>query len=171
MIVCLPAFFASTASLLPMLANVSAAGGVGISWGWMMGALLVWFISTVATWLVASKVTSAVLHEQNKQMAQAIETLFDKISSVFTRLDDLKDQIATGKEARKDCELRAVKSFATQDQFAQTLVEISANHREAMSKLETIGDKVRESVARVHRRVDETGDRLTRVEERTGKRP
>ncbi len=159
--------FAATALADPGVPGLAGRTG-GISWGFVGAALIVWALTTALTWLIAAKITSAVLREQNKNLRGIIDELKADVAKISSTIGKLYADINTLRTDRAGCELRATKRFATQIQFTQTLVEVSANHREVLERLDAMSDSFRESVAKVHSRVDELQERTTRTEERVG---
>jgi len=125
-------------------------GGTLESLGVNVGVLIV-------TWIISARVTTAVLKKQ-------IEALAAEIQSIHVTVRLLSDRIQRAESERASCELRCVKTFALKGEFAQLYGEIAGNHRETLGKIEASAKDSRESVARVHRRVDELAESVTRVE-------
>lgn len=135
----------------------SPLAAAGFSWSVILIGLLVWMLTTSATWLIAARVTTAVLREQNKTIRESVNGLLSDVRQLSKTISDIKQE-------RGKCELRAVKTFATREEFAQIIVETTANHREEMSKLDTIATSFRDSVGKVHGRADALAERVTRLE-------
>ncbi len=127
-----------------------------ISWGGIGERLL----STGIVAGVTAMVMLGVLKYQTRDLARAIVELTRTLKQHERDIADIRNE-------RTQCELRSVKTMATREEFAQTLVEVSANHREQMTRLDAIADSFRSSVAKAHGRVDALTERTTRVEERT----
>ena len=149
---------------LTALAQMQPAGS---AWGYIAGALVVWLVTTVLTWLIATRITTAVLREQTGQLREGLDRVSDELEGLQGGVRGLQANFNTLQNERTQCELRAVQRYATREEFAHTLVQAAANHREAMGKLDQIAAGVRESVGKVHGRVDDVAERVTRVEERT----
>ena len=166
-----PAFFVALA-----IAAGSAAGeadgiidpGPVMQWGNVIGYGIVCLLSSGLTWLVASKITTAVLREQNKRLGESVTELKGQMDRLSETIGTLYERINDGRQERSECELRAIKRYATRDELMQSLVQASANHREVMTAMDDVRKGIRESVAKVHGRVDQFADRVTRLEERAG---
>lgn len=132
----------------------------GISWSAVLVGVVAWLLTTAATWLIAARVTTAVLREQNKNIRESVGGLLADVRQLSNTISEIRQQ-------RGKCELRAVKTFATREEFAQIIIESAANHREEMTKLDNIANSFRNSVGKVHSRADALAERVTRLEAET----
>lgn len=154
--------------LLPLTAAIPAPAGTGFSWGFVTAAILIWLSTTAATWVVASKVTTAVLREQNKQLRESVSSLAGDVKKIGETIGKLYGEINSLKTERAQCELRAVKTFASRSELAQLLAEAAAGNARVVQKLDAMEQGVRGSVSKVHGRVDTLSERLVRVEAEKG---
>jgi len=116
-------------------------------------------------------VTVQVLKSQMRDMR-------DRLAEVAKTVGDLGDRAAAAETERMACELRCAenlrvqeKTFATREEFAMTLTEAVAGGKEQMDRLDQIASSFRKSVGEAHNRIDGLQERITRVEEHTGKGP
>ena len=153
-----PAFLcAMIASLAPIDSLAQADAGLVIPWGNVIGYGAVSLLATALTWLVAGKVSTSVLRQQNTQL--------DKSIAEHTRmLGELYDRVGEIRRERSECEIRAVRRFATAEQIIDASATVNGNHREVMSKLDGLQQSVRDSIRRVHDRVNGHQDRLVELE-------
>lgn len=105
-----------------------------------------------------------VIRWQMRSMSDALARLTDTVDGHETKLAALTQQ-------RTECELRASRHYATREEFAQVLVETAGSHRETMARLDGMGTSVRESVGKVHARLDDVSERLARIEGREPQQP
>ena len=141
-----------------------ASGDMVISWGYIVAYVLVYLFTTTLTWVVASRITTAVLREQNIQQKESMDKLSTDFAALATAFDAMKDSLATVRQERTECELMASKQFATREELAQLMVASSSSNRQMITAFGKLQDTVRNSIASVHRRVDELSERTTRVE-------
>lgn len=138
---------ASTPSFL-----LAQASGGGFAWGPLITSAVIQLVVAGITSVVAVRIAVAVLAKRTDQLER--------------RQDRHDDEIASIGEARHACELKAVKTYSTKDHFTRLLVDAAANHQQIVDRLDELGNRVRESVGKVHGRIDTLAERVTRVEER-----
>jgi len=138
-------------------AVAQASGGVEINWGWLLGGLVGWIITTALTWLVAARVSTAVLRAD-------VCTLSDEIRDLVKDIDTLRDK-------RAACELHAARTYVTQSQWVGQQVDLAALAEKLAEKTEAITSATHAQAGAAHERINQVLDRLTRCEERIRQAP
>ena len=135
---------------------LAGAPALEISWGWLVGALIFFGLTTGLAWLVAAKVTGA---GQGKQ----IENLTGNVDRLTTTVDTLATTVAShdsGMEKlrteRSDCEVRANKEFVTRAELVQLVKDNSDGRRHLFKKMDDL-----------HGRVTKLLEQVSRIEART----
>lgn len=145
-----------------LLAASDTSGTVTVNWGWRLATLLIWLVTNAITWFitnhVAGRVTSALLSQQNEQMTKAVNKLTDKVERLSTSVGKMHgkidDRVGQLRQERGACELKAAKTFSTREDLGGAMIRMSTNHSEQMEKLESIDKSVRDSLDKVHGRID-----------------
>ena len=153
----LPAFV-----LLPMLA---AAAGIEISRSHIVGTVVAGIVITmatnVATWLIANKITATrheerqnQLTENNKQMRDLIDELKGSVAEVTHTVNKLFGEIHDLDKERSNCEIRASQTYASNEQVGQLIVQQVSSNNALRNLIEDMAKGLRESIGKVHGRID-----------------
>ena len=129
--------------------------------GTVVAGILITVATNVATWLIANRLTAAryeerqkQLTENNKQMQHLIDELKGAVGEVTFTVNKLYGEIRRLDKDRSDCELRATNTYATNDQFAQIVVQLVSNNNAVLERIENTGREIRTSIGNIHKRVD-----------------
>lgn len=114
----------------------------------------------IATGIIAAItafVTLAVLRYQTRDLARAVEQLFKTAQAHEKQLAEMNNE-------RTKLELRTTKTFSTRAEYSHLLVQQASNHRELVGSIDDLGKSFRDSIGKVHKRVDGLADRTSRLE-------
>jgi hypothetical protein len=145
-----PALFAAAA--LSLLGPV-CMGAIDLDGGTIAGALVTQIILTSLTWIIAAKVTAAVLTTKVAQLTRDVEHLSRSVAAISAD--------------RTACELRSTKNYATWEGLATFQARADVSTKDILAAISSSAQEARDLNARVHARVDDIVQRLARLEERT----
>ncbi len=157
-----------TAALVMLATAVDATAApvavTAVNWPAVIGAVAASLLINAVTWLIAARVTTAVLREKNQHLAVLVQTLTTNLAAVTDAVANLRNDVANVRRERTECELKAARSFATREDFVQVVADAAGGLRSINTKLDTVAAAGRGSVSKAHGRVDELADRVTRIE-------
>ena len=128
-----------------------AAAGMEISWGWMVGGLILFGLTTAFTWIVAAKATGAGQGQRIKSLEDNMDRLtgnVDKLTNTVTSHDRRIEEIRT---ERSDCETRANQAFATRAEVLEAIKDNKDCRREIFKKLDEVHGRITKLVEQVGR--------------------
>ena len=131
--------------------------GITVDAGWIVGCTIVWLVSQLITAAVSAVIALRVQRRDIEALSAAVKTLFDNRDAHERRLDALNGQ-------RAACELRAAQTYATREELIHVIGETAANHRVILNEIKELAEAYRQSVGKVHSRVDDAVNRIARLE-------
>ncbi len=118
------------------------ATGMEISWGWVVGALIVFGLTTGLAWLVAGKVTGADQCRQIKSLGDSIKTQTTNIAELTKTVTAHEQGMEKLRTERANCELRANQRFATREEVLQAIKDNKEGRREIFEKLDGVHERI-----------------------------
>ena len=141
------------------------------TWPYVSAAIVIWLVTTALTWLVSARVTGAVMREQARQLKGSMKDLLADVRALTSDVHGLRDGLHAAEEGRTQCELRAVKTFTTREELTRVLIQVTAGTENLANRMDDLGKSFRDSVGKVHGRVDDLQDRVGGLEGRTNIAP
>ncbi len=123
-------------------------GAIEVNTAWLVGALVLWVITQILSGIFSSWLTLRLLKQQTEGLAAAIRSLTDTV-----RQHD--EQLAALRMDRVNCELRAAGQYAHRGELVRAVTDQTSAWRRVDVKLDSMAAGVRDSVSKVHKRVDE----------------
>jgi len=165
---------ATLALFSPLLADS------GPSWGSIVGGVMVWTITTIASWLISSRVAHAKTDEKIASIAASVAELSEAVKHnakmAQRNADDLaaarlerQKQLDDARAERSTMELRAAKTYATREEFTQMFGQMMACHQKEIERIDEIAKDFHASNGRVHSRIDDLANLVARLDERSKK--
>lgn len=120
--------------------------------GYIAGGIVVWAIVQLLSTIIIAKVLDVKL-----------TALIGRVGKLEHRTDDLAGDLNEAAQQRIACELRASRTYPTRAELMRVIVDQTAQGREISQQLEFMQKSMRESVAKVHGRVDELVKELSAI--------
>lgn len=109
-----------------------------MNWAYVVGAILVWLLTTAGTWLIAARITTAVLREQNKNLKESVSGVVADVRDLGQSVRELSEQMAATRTDRVSCELRSARNYATRAEIARLISDQTNQYGQIMSKLDEL---------------------------------
>lgn len=120
--------------------------------GYIVGGIVVWAIVQVLSTIIIAKVLDVKL-----------TALIGRVEKLEDRTDGLGGDLNEAVRQRGKCELRAAQTYPTRGELMRIIVDQTAQGREVFNKLDSIQKSMRDSVAKVHGRVDDAVKQLSEI--------
>jgi phage shock protein A len=130
----------------------------------VVGGVLVFLFTSALAGVAGSFMSTRLLRAENENLRKMLASIVSELKAIREDLADLQHENETLRTERTSCELRAGKSYAGRDELVRTMVDTAAAHRELMARLDSMGSSLRESIGKVHARVDDVHGRLSHLE-------
>ena len=123
-----------------------------ISWGHVIGGLIVVIVVNVGTWLIAARINGVVQREQMRELTDAIGRLTGSVDKLSERADHHEERIAAVDRGRIKCQAEAGRTYVPRGELAQILAANAEANRSVEAKMDT-----------VHGRITEVSERLAEL--------
>jgi hypothetical protein len=125
--------------------NLAQIALAQIDWSYAGAAILVWVVTTVLTWLISAKVTTAVL-------TKGLQSLTAQVQKMSESLERTEAKIEAETNDRLRCALASARTYATHGEVAHVVANGAAYSQQ-------IGDEL----SNVHGRITELAKTTARV--------
>ena len=118
---------------------------------WIVGGLVIWAVTQIVSGVIGAYVA---LKLQQKDMAITTKAVAELTKAVRQNTADISE----ARRERAGCELRATGRYATRDELVRAVTDQTAVMRGVEDKMDSLGSSMRESVGKVHGRVDRVAE-------------
>ncbi|HUW99944.1 MAG TPA: hypothetical protein VMY35_03115 [Phycisphaerae bacterium] len=119
-------------------------------------AIIVWIVTQAIASALTARITAAVLSSQTKNLHESLGKLAAAVASH-------EEQIAQLRIDRAGCQLEAARTYSTRGELMRVVVDQTALSNQLFTRIDEFQTSMRDSVGKVHTRVDEAVKELSEI--------